>query len=380
MRYGVIGWYGHQNLGDEVLLKCILDFMERKQAIVFTTNSTAAKAVTEIHKVESFNIRTIPEHDIDFLIFGGGDVFHNLTIEWYFPRSLMDTIQCPILMLSVGVPFGEGRAPLSKSIDRFVRRIDFIGFRDAYSRKIFSDLWDKKAFLLPDLAFLQEKRNAERKNDVLLQVREVPKSYYPITPTNFNKIACRQFAELNSKLRDMGLGTKFLVFNPRDTVVLPEDCESINCFDDVSLATKEISSSEALIGTSLHSSIIALTQGTPFKAYRYQGKIDGVLSMVCHRNRILYPRGVYPFDDLYPIEKFSVEERKNLKSITDYLKNSLDVIRKCALSGDVTDIDLPEFPMPQDISETYEFYGLGHKPTFLRGLRDWFYSKLGKEK
>lgn len=380
MRYGVIGWYGHKNLGDEILLNCILDCFGRRQAIVFTTDPMGVKAVKENHGVESSKIQTIPEHDIDFLMFGGGDVFHNLTVEWYFPKSLIDKIQCPILMLSVGVPFGEGHSPLSKSIDHFVKRVDFIGFRDAYSQKIFSDLWDKDSFLLPDLAFLVKKQSVKRRSGVVLQVRKVPKSYSSITPKNFNQIARKQFAELDSKLREKGLNPKFLVFNPKDTEVLPDNCESISCFDNVSLAIKEISSSEALIGTSLHSCIIALTQDTPFKAYRYQGKIDAVVGMICNRNQIIYPKNILEFDAFYPVEELSNEERKNVSLIRSYLKSSLNIIRKAAMSKDFRNINLPEFPIPQHVSETYQFSEFVHKPKFLRDLRDWFYSRIGIER
>lgn len=379
MKYGVVGWYGHQNLGDEILLKCILDHFGRKQATIFATNSVAAKAIKHIHSVESSAIKSIPEHDIDFLMFGGGDVFHNLTLEWYFPSSLMEKIHCPILMLSVGVPFGEGHTPLSKSMDRFVKKITLIGFRDAHSQKIFSDLWAKNSFLLPDLGFLLEKQNAKKENGVALQVCKVPGSYRSITPMNFNKIAHEQFIQLNSQLREMGLNPKFLLFNPRDSEILPDNCKSTNCFDDISLAIKEISSSDVLIGTKLHSCIIALTQDTPFKAYRYQGKIDGVIGMVCNRDRIIYPQRVFPFDDFYPIEELSTKEKMNVRSIKQYLKNSLHIIGKCAMSGDFDNVSLPEFPISQKVSETYQFSELGHKPRFLRELRNWFYSMIGKE-
>jgi polysaccharide pyruvyl transferase WcaK-like protein len=127
VRYGITGWYGHKNVGDEILLKCALDYFGRKQAVVFATNSLAAENVRVSHGVKAFDVQSIPEHDLDFLLFAGGDVLHNLVVEWYFPKSLMEKIQCPILMLSVGIPFGEGRTPLSKTID-YLRR-DWILFR-----------------------------------------------------------------------------------------------------------------------------------------------------------------------------------------------------------------------------------------------------------
>ncbi|UCD96361.1 MAG: polysaccharide pyruvyl transferase family protein [Candidatus Bathyarchaeota archaeon] len=380
MKYGIVGWYGRKNLGDELLLKCLTDFFGRKQAIVFTTSASSAEVVKKNHNLKAFEMTSLSEHDIDFLIFGGGDVFHDLTAEWYFPESLMDKIECPILMLSVGIPFGEGHSTISRSIDRFVDSVCFVSFRDAYSRKIFSDLWSEKAsYILPDLGFLIEKQQAQRKNGVVLQVRAIPKSYRPITPKNFQRIAFNQFTYLNSEFKKRNLSPKFLLFNPKDSRMLPNDCISIDCFSDskYSRAIAEICSSEALIGTSLHSSMIALTQGTPFRAYRYQGKIDGVIGMIC-KERVVYPSKVFPFKDLYPIDEFTYEEKKHVNLIKQYLKESLDIIKRHAINRDFQGIVLPEFPIEESVSESYGYAKLGHKPKILRDLRNWIYSQIGK--
>ncbi len=380
MRYGIVGWYGHQNVGDEILLKSALERFGKRQAIVFTTDLSAADTVKEVHDVEAFDMKSIPEHDLDFLMFAGGDVFHNLTVEWYFPKSMMEKIRFPILMLSVGVPFGEGRTALSKSIDYFVKRLDFISFRCAYSQKIFSDLWKKRSFLLPDLAFSIKKQSIKKKEQIALQVRKVPKSYHPITPQNFDKIACRQFAELTSKFHEMKIPFRILVFEPHKLLIDNYENEYIECFNDISLTIKEISSSAALIGTRLHACIIALTQNTPIKAYRYQGKIESVIGMLCNRERIIYPKGVLPFDRFYPIAELSPIERKNVDVIQQYLERSLDIIGKAAVNNDLKDLSLPKFPLSLSVHDTFNFSRLRHKPKFLRDIRAWFSYAIGRKR
>jgi hypothetical protein len=235
--------------------------------------------------------------------------------------------------------------------------------------------------MLPDLAFLLKKESVKKKDQVALQIHKVPRSYRSITPPDFNVIAREQFGLLASSLRDKGVPYRFLVFNPGSRLLLDnEERNYLECFEDVSVAVREIASSKALIGTRLHSSIVALTQGTPFRAFQYQGKVRGVIGMVCNQDRIIYPKDVLPLESFYPVEEFSSVEKKNLEIIRKYLTTSLDIIRKAAVRNDLKEISLPKFPLPRTVHKTYEFASLNHKPRFLRDLRDKLQNAIRKLK
>lgn len=380
MKIGITGWYGWQNLGDEMLLNSALTFFGKNKSVVFAVNDMAARNVEEMHGVETAKIKEILDYDLDCLIFAGGDVFHDLVVEWYFPKKLVNKIKCPLMMLSVGVPFGEGYTFLSKAIDWFVKRLSFISFRDGYSKKIFSDLWPKKrSFLLPDLNFLIEKQRLKRETKrVALQYVEIPESYFNITPPDFNALTRNVFATLYRNFRKLGFDPRFLVFNPKEIKSLrkslPEGCEKVICYSDTSTAVREIVSSSLMIGQRLHSCVMALTQYTPFTAYRYQGKMDGVIGMIA-KNRVVYPRGSLTFEDLYPKE-FSSDERLEVDTIKSYLKDSLEKIRRSI--GDPNNLEnlvLPIFPFEEKISEQYKFSKIKHRPKPLRDLWLWIRSR-----
>lgn len=380
MKIGITGWYGWHNLGDEMLLNSVVTFFGKSKFVAFVDNDVAQKNVEEMHKIEAARLKEIPNYDLDCLVFAGGDVLHNLMVEWYFPKKLVNKIKCPIIMLSVGVPFGEGYTFLSKVIGWFVKKLSFVSFRDGYSKKIFSDAYpEKRSFLLPDLNFLIEKQDLKRKEKrVALQYVEIPESYSQITPYNFNALTRRVFALLYKDLLAKGFDPTFLVFNPKEIKSLkeslPEGCEKVICYSDTSTAVKEIASSSMLIGQRLHSCVMALTQYTPFTAYRYQGKINGVIEMVT-KNRVVYPKETLTTNDLYPSREFSNNEKENVITIKSYLKTSLEEIQKSIASSNLENLILPSFPFEEEISEKYKFSKIKHKPKILRDLWLWTRSK-----
>jgi polysaccharide pyruvyl transferase WcaK-like protein len=339
VKIGITGWYGKHNLGDELLKRNIQKFYKN-------------------HTVKVLEPNQIENADIDLLVFGGGAILHDLYITRYHPRKIMDKISCPILMLGVSIPYGNKKTVISHKIDYFIKKIDFLGFRDPISKSIFTNLWNKSSYILPDLGFLTAPKISITKHKVSLQIRKVPKSYRDLIPSNFNKIAKKQFARLYNYFTKLGYDTSFLLFHPSDKNMIPKKSNFIACYDDIDQAINEIACSEFCIGSKLHFNIIALTQNVPVKCYYYIGKIEGVLSSIVNSKRIVYPEKIFPSNIFVP-RALNAEEIGRLKTTQSYLRESLNLI----IRGDY---HLPKFPFTKSVNETYVSTNLHVAPKILK--------------
>ena len=338
---GVTGYFGYGNVGDDLLLRNSLEFFGPREVVVYVPTEKAAGNVRAQFDCLVATTKFLPadSKQLDLLVFGGGGVLHDSAMRYLWPKRIIEQVKCPIALLGVGIPHGEGLMLASHKIDYIVNKACFVGLRDFESKAIFEQLWNKPCFLFPDLAFLTERLEVARSVDLLLQFKGVSSDFRRLSPKHFESIAQRQLRILNGKMF------------PWKTA----NFES---------ALEAVASAFACVGVSLHFGLLALTQGTPFKIIPYLGKVLGVLGLVVDDSRIVYPRKIFNVEEFLPVPVFSKRELDRFVLIKDYLKKCLPRIKNLKFD------DIPSYPLPvPQIKTRYKFGGVKPKPKILRDLR-----------
>lgn len=349
MKIGVAGWFGYDNPGDDLILNNFLKTFKRNNVVVFTTSVRSAEAVKQKFGLETYTPKDIPIVDIDALIFGGGGVLTDMFIEANFPKKLIKKVKCPVLLIGVGIPSGEGITLVSHKIDYFINKVCFFGFRDFVTKYIFNSLWDKPAFIFPDLGFLTQKVDVNKTDTFLLQHKlGVSYEFRNLTPANYSELSTDQFVLLFKELKRKKLNPKFLKWQDFDKV------------------TSEIAKAKWIITTSLHAGIIAITQSTPFIALHYINKVSDVLSLVVDQNRLVYPDKIYDVNKFVPLNYSKIELEKLFK-LKCYLEESLLLLQKSLQKNRLEGFVLKEFPFAPPFIHKSFLYG-GPKPRFIRKM------------
>jgi len=338
---GVTGYYGYGNVGDDILLRNLLKFFGTRKVVVYAPTEKAAGNVKAQFDCLASATKFLPDDSkqLDLLVFGGGGVLHDSAMRYLWPKRIIEQVKCPIALLGVGIPHGEGLMLATHKIDYIVDKACFVGLRDFESKAIFRQLWNRPCFLFPDLAFLNERLEVARSVDLLLQFKGISSDFRRLSPKNFESIAQRQLKVLDGEMFPWA---------------------TANCED----ALKAAASAFACVGVSLHFGLFALTQGTHFKMLQYLGKVPGVLGLVVDDSRIVYPSKVYNVEEFLPVPDFSERELDRFVLIKDYLKKCLSRIKSFKFD------DMPSYPLPiPQIKTRYKFGGVKPKPKILRDLR-----------
>lgn len=338
---GVTGYYGYGNVGDDILLRNLLNFFGNHKVVVYAPSKVAAENIRTQFGCLVSAIHSLPREteQLDLLIFGGGGVLHDSAMLNLWPKNIIEQVKCPIALLGLGIPHGEKLTLATHKIDYLVDKACFVGLRDFESEAIFKQLWNKPCFLFPDLAFLTERVEVKRTGGLLMQYKGISSDFRRLSPKRFDPIAKRQ-------LRILG-GEMF----PWKTATCKEALEAV-------------ASAGACVGVSLHFGLLALTQRTPFKMVQYQGKVRSVLGIVVDESRIVYPNRVYDSKEFLPVPDFSKYELERFVLIQDYLTSCLSRIKSFKFD------DLPDYPLQKpQIKTRFNYGGVKPKPKILRDLR-----------
>lgn len=139
LNIGVLGYYGFGNLGDEMLLKTIRDFLAPHRVIAIPTAFRPSRYAMD--RLNSF----------DYLILGGGGLFNRN------PAPPFDTfdkwasqLQSPLSVLGLGVEHLD--AKYIPAVHNLVDQADFFIVRDNESQRLIDH---PKVQVAPDLTFFQ---------------------------------------------------------------------------------------------------------------------------------------------------------------------------------------------------------------------------------
>jgi len=134
MKIGIIGWYGHNNYGDERMLYCIKTFFSEHNFFTLGNWEDVESKMDEFNKC-------------DYIFIGGGGIIYR---KMDYQLSLVKRFKRPFSLIGVSV---EGYHRDMSEFMGFVKdRAEFILVRDKQSKKYFNNHY--KVIVGPDLTFL----------------------------------------------------------------------------------------------------------------------------------------------------------------------------------------------------------------------------------
>ena len=297
MVVGLTGYYGFGNVGDDLCLRNLIRYYGNENVHVYCSRPYAAETVKRQFHVAASTVNQLGKHQLDMLVFGGGDLIHDLSFEALWPRKYLERVTCRVILLGVGVPHGNGFTLLSKRLKWLGKRVAYAGLRDMNSLSIYRRLIGENACFTADPAFLTENLHAERGDVGWFEYRNLGRDYQLLTPEDYPSGSYA--AQL--KMDDLFFGY--------DTRIWSYGAEKISLNE----ALRRVSTAKHLICGSLHLGLLALSQETPFKIVPYQGKVCSVMDAAgCLR---------HTEHKLYPVSKKETERflmlQKHLKDVLE---------------------------------------------------------------
>jgi len=268
-RIGIVGWFGHRNAGDELILRNMLSSFVNHQVVVFTDMSEGAR---DIHGISARPLHDLPSllKRLDILLVGGGGVLHDRYIKRILPPKNIADCPTPIIVYAAGVPFFEWIEDLTYFLDKCY----LITVRDPQTCQFLKNKYaDYPILYLPDPGFLTPAMEVNRQaRKAVLNIRPVPAGWRIGLPEDVNEIVKIQAESLYWHLIDKNYEVSVLGFEPSDAEFLESDAWTYRIVDDLT-AIKEIASAECVVAMRYHAGIISFTQGVPALMMAYQPKV-----------------------------------------------------------------------------------------------------------
>lgn len=318
VRIGIVGNYGNDNNGDEAILLSIIRQLEKaftietKNIVVFSNNpkQTAARYGVESYPLYYKNgnapktfFKTYKENKkvvktLDFVVIGGGGILMDL-----YKREAPLYGSYAMMAKNSGVPYvvyGCGAGPLSTGLGKwFIRYMAKhaanISVRDPQSKELLTSIGVKEnVHVIGDPAFsLEVERTHDLTKPKTIGVTAVPyynASYWPtgdeLKYQNYiegmAKNLDRLLEQSNSEIvffatkypqdADVTKDIQKLMKHPERTTILDENCPPQRILELTA-------SFDVLIGTRLHSLILATDTKTPIIGVSYHVKVNDFLQM-----------------------------------------------------------------------------------------------------
>ncbi len=285
----ISGYYGYKNIGDDSLLKAIVQRLkEEKPDISITVLSKKPTETSEIYKVRSihryniFKVISILKHT-RLLISGGGSLLQDVTStqSYKYYSFIMKLAMCFGAKVMV---YANGIGPLSspknrEDCRRLLEKVDKITLRDEQSLEELESIGVKKEITVSaDPAFSLKPSYAGDNGNKPYFVVSVRK--WKKLPEDFaDKVAevCRTIKEKYNICP---------VFVPMQSWMDDEICAEIaaKCegtvsepFKDVETLIGYIQNSEFVLGMRLHILIYSLSVNVPIIALSYDPKVDAIV-------------------------------------------------------------------------------------------------------
>jgi polysaccharide pyruvyl transferase CsaB len=286
MKIFIVGYYGFKNIGDEAILKVLLQHLREHhyypQITVLTANAIETNRNNNVLTVNRNKtgriIKTIKNSDV--LVLGGGSLLQDITgrgwtaFYYLYLIFMAKHYGKKVFFLSQGV------GPLYKKsslwLAKFLlNRIDFISVREPESRRFLQKLGiAKKIKLIPDPALLMN----------VPVTKSADKKYLGVSlRKGFFKDKARLVQQLDQIISQMKLRIIFFSFQHEVDDVLIEkvrshmkyaqETEVFGIGKTPEEMCKKIGECKVFIGARLHSLIFAAKQNVPFLGLKYDPKV-----------------------------------------------------------------------------------------------------------
>lgn len=322
MAIGIVGNYGNNNQGDEAILEGILIqlkevyHVERKDIIVFSNQPKQTSEKYGVRSVKLYYRNKIAPltlfttmfknksviRDLDMLLIGGGGIFMDLYGREAFLFGMYGWLgklsRTPVVLYGVGA--GPILTRIGKVILRSLAHLSkLVTVRDPKSKVLLESIGVKsQVHVIGDPAFqVKSPKKAEKRRKAGLQigVTAVPfhhNSYWPNEDVkkyrNYIEGMAQSLDRLLENYPDATINF-FATKHPQDITVSEEimalmaykdQCticdDNLNHEEIVALAGEQ----DLVIGTRLHSLILALITNTPIIAISYHHKVQDFMDMI----------------------------------------------------------------------------------------------------
>ncbi|MER1998642.1 MAG: polysaccharide pyruvyl transferase family protein [Lysinibacillus sp.] len=318
VKIGIVGNYGNDNNGDEAILLSIIRQLQKAFNVdttditVFSNNPTQTAERYNVQSAplyirgknaaltfaKTFRKNTTVVKKLDFLVIGGGGILMDL-----YKREAPLYGSYAMMAHSNNVPYvvyGCGAGPLTSTMGQFFIRFmckhaQNISVRDPKSEALLKSIGvQKDIFIIGDPAFsLEADRTGYSNKPLKIGVTAVPYhngSYWPSSDEEkYNNYITGMAKNLDKIIEKFGVEIQFyatkypqdadvtkdiqkLMKNPQNTNVLEENLPPQRLL--------EVSSElDVVIGTRLHSLILATDAKTPLIAVSYHNKVNDFMQM-----------------------------------------------------------------------------------------------------
>ncbi|MFJ1813966.1 polysaccharide pyruvyl transferase family protein [Staphylococcus saprophyticus] len=303
------GYYGFENLGDDIFVHTAVWFCKRYQYeyLIHGYNlpsGVRGKKVT--NKCNKYLTDIIYSIKSDYIIYWGGSTFERISSKTDLKYYLNKLKFLKKKVLTMGISIGPFKSEKrKKEVINFINRIKFSGVRDKASLE-----YSNSSIFTFDLAIITPlifPVNEQRKDKLKFQ-KEYVITLNISNADNFNEYIniYKEFLLKNKKqIKEINL----VVFNPNDyEISLSLYNEFKNMFNNINLIEytndtkyiiEKIATSDLVLGNRLHSAIIAYSYNIPFILNEYHKKCSDFLDTIDMK---------YKYRDLKNGEKINITE------------------------------------------------------------------------
>jgi len=308
----ILGWYGNGNLGDELILECMLaELRSLSSTLTFTVMSSHPKATAK-----TYGVRSIRRHggtsarlqrfreikDADLFILGGGGILGSYgasdlsVMEWLGPLGLAHELGVPTMTYGVGVEDQWSKRG-EEAMSRVLGETDVVSVRDERSIDNLVRIGVRsKVLLSADPAILLPRvrgfKDNPRSNTGPPLVLVFLRHWFVRENRIYDEARWREFKGelascLDSIVSERSACVRFVPMrtsNPvdddrkvaKEVVGLMTNRGRVETLDHEPTSSELLSmvaSSDLVIGMRLHSLIVAASLGVPTLAINYHPKV-----------------------------------------------------------------------------------------------------------
>ena len=298
MKVLISGHYGFYNIGDEAILKSIIEALRNENPkidiVVLSNDVEYTKSTYKVNAINRWKLNDIYKELLkcDGFISGGGSLFQDVTSS----RSILYYTSIIWLAKFAKKPifiYAQGIGPIDKKnnrkiVGRLFNKVDYITLRDKESKLLLNDIGVRKDIdIVPDPVMGFNIENYEFK---------LPEYY---TNDDYITVSIRDWKKNNSEFqKNIALTCDKIIESGINVVFIPMHGEhdekiSIEVANMMKYNAKVLSKnltmeekmmyikeSKLMIGMRLHALIFAATVGTPMIGISYDPKIDSYLKLI----------------------------------------------------------------------------------------------------
>ncbi len=292
MRIFLLGFYGYDNLGDEVLLASILKSLS-EQNYAFKVLSYNAKKTTDVHHVTAVSrgknlgiVKQIASSDV--IIVGGGSILQDITSSksFFYYMSILTIgklLGKPVYLL------GNGFGPITKWYNKhwlkwFMPHINGVVARDQEAYQAYLNYGCKNVFNGVDCAFDYLPQLAESKS-------EPPYVAIALRPWRHSDQTMQILSQYILRLNQLGYRVKLIAMKAPDDIRQMQSLVEIGentvaVAHNLTEVLAAIKGAKLLIGMRLHALILGALVGTPIVAISYDPKIESFMKQLLNRSTL----------------------------------------------------------------------------------------------